>query len=67
MEILDWFQANWQDIIFALSLIVSGVSLIVRATPTLADDSVWLPVVKFLSKYLAINDTRDHSQERKEL
>ena len=64
MEIFNWFQDNWQAIIFAITSIVTGVSIIVRATPTLKDDNVWLPFVKFLSKYIAINRTVKDDTDR---
>ena len=64
MNIIDWVIEHYEDIIFAITSIVTGVSLVVKITPTLKDDSIWLPVVKFLAKYFAINDSRPHEELR---
>jgi len=66
-EVINWFTENWDEILFAITSIVTGVSIIVRLTPTLRDDNMWLPVVKFLSKYIAINRTVDDDQVRGKL
>lgn len=65
-DIFNWFVTNWQDIAFALTSLVTGVSIIVKITPTLKDDNAWLPIVKWLSKYVALNRTVDDDAERKE-
>lgn len=64
IELYNWFLAHWSDIVFALTSIVTGVSLIVKITPTLKDDNAWLPIVKFLSKYIALNRTTDDDSLR---
>ncbi|PIY96097.1 MAG: hypothetical protein COY66_05070 [Candidatus Kerfeldbacteria bacterium CG_4_10_14_0_8_um_filter_42_10] len=64
MEIFTWLQTHWSEIVFALTSIVTGVSIIVRLTPTLKDDNIWLPIVKFLSKYIALNRTTDDNAIR---
>jgi len=55
MGLVAWFQANGVQVIAAITSIIGAVSIIVKLTPTLKDDSVWLPIVKFLAKYLALN------------
>lgn len=55
-----------QEIIEIILAIVGAVSVIVKITPTLRDDSIWLPIVKFLSVFIALNPTVDHSKIREE-
>lgn len=50
----------------ALTSAVGVVSIIVKLTPTLADDNALLPIIKWLSKFVALNDDRDHKNVRKE-
>ncbi len=50
----------------ALTSAVGVVSIIVKLTPTLADDNALLPIIKWLSKFVALNDNRDHQSVRKE-
>ncbi len=66
MDIIVWFQNHWQEIVFAITSIVTGISIIVKLTPTLKDDDMWLPVIKFLSKYIALNRTVDDEEIRKQ-
>lgn len=56
-EIFTWIAVNWQSIIEIYLGIVGVASIIVKLTPTLADD-LWLKkVVAFIGKYLALNKT----------
>jgi len=55
MEIVNWVLANKDILLQAVAYIISLATIIVRFTPTLKDDSILLPVVKFLSKYIALN------------
>lgn len=54
-EIVTWITANWKDIAEIIVAIISIATIIVRLTPTLKDDNILLPIVKFLSKYIALN------------
>lgn len=63
-DFFNWFANNWKDLVFALTSLVTGVSIIVRLTPTLKDDNIWLPFVKWLSKYVALNRTVNDDQVR---
>lgn len=64
MGFIDWLAENWDAIVFALTGMVTAVSVIVKITPTLKDDNVWLPFVKWLSKYVALNRTVDDEEVR---
>lgn len=55
VSVYNWFSTNWVSILAAITSVIGTVSVIVKLTPTLKDDNVWLPIVKFLSKYIALN------------
>ena len=55
MAIVGWVQANWVNILSAITSIIGTASIIVKLTPTLKDDNVLLGIVKFLGKYIALN------------
>lgn len=65
MEILIWFQNHWQEIVQIITGIVTVGSIIVKLTPTLKDDDFWLKVIKFISRYIALNRTVDDDEVRK--
>jgi len=50
-----WFQTNWLQIAQAIAAIIGAASIIVKLTPTLRDDNILLGIIKFLSKYIALN------------
>jgi hypothetical protein len=55
MEIVNWVVANWVNIAQIIAMVIGVASIIVKMTPTLKDDNILLPVVKFLGKYIALN------------
>ena len=57
MELIQWIVLNWKDVLAVLVQIIGVTSLIVKLTPTLKDDNILLPIVKFLGKYIALNKT----------
>lgn len=66
MEIINWFQTNWQDLIAIYTGLVTVASIIVKLTPTLQDDTWLLAVIKFMSRYIALNRTKDDEGARPE-
>lgn len=60
-----WITEHWQEIVQVVTGAVTLASIIVRWTPTLEDDTWLLAVVKFLGKYVALNNSVDHDAERK--
>lgn len=71
---VNWIITNWGDILVALkniglgiAVVVAAVSALVRLTPTLKDDNIWLPIVKWLSKYIAWNRTVNDDQVRSQM
>jgi hypothetical protein len=55
MELVQWVIANSKDLLLILTSIITLASIIVKLTPTLKDDAILLPIVKFLGKYIALN------------
>jgi hypothetical protein len=64
MDIVNKIIANWQDITGVIAYIIAIASIIVKLTPTLKDDNILLGVIKFLSKYIALNRTTDDDKIR---
>lgn len=48
MQIWNWITANWQEIVAAVGGVVLAARVIVKLTPTPADDSVLEKIVNFL-------------------
>ena len=55
MGIVTWFQTNWGNITSIIAYIIATASIIVKLTPILRDDNILLGIIKFLSKYIALN------------
>ena len=56
---LDYLVANWKGIAQAIAAIIGVASVIVKLTPTLKDDAVLLPIIKFIGKFIALNKAVD--------
>lgn len=52
---MEWLLANWKTILEVIVQVIGIASIIVKLTPTLKDDNIWLPIVKFIGKYIALN------------
>jgi hypothetical protein len=57
MEIVTWILSNKAALLELVAAIIGVASIIVKLTPTLKDDNILLPIVKFLGKYIALNKT----------
>ena len=55
LNVINWVVANWATILQLISYIIAIATIIVKLTPTLADDNIVLPIIKFIGKYLALN------------
>ena len=55
MDFINSIIANKEVIINIIAYVVTLGSLIVKLTPTLKDDNLWLPIVKFIGKYIALD------------
>ena len=56
--IVTWITTNWDDVIKVYLSIVGLASIIVKLTPTLADDDVLKGIIRFLGKYVALNTNK---------
>jgi hypothetical protein len=66
-DIYNWFIANWDEVVNVIAGIIAVASIIVKWTPTIKDDNILLSIIKFLSKYIALNRTVDDEKARKKL
>jgi hypothetical protein len=64
MNILDWIKTNWEQVLAAYAALVTLASIITKLTPTLADDAFLLKITKFVAKFIALNDSRNHDELR---
>ena len=55
MEAVKWVQEHATELISIYCGIVTVASIVVKLTPTQADDAILGKVVAFVSKYLALN------------
>lgn len=66
MELIDWFQNNWEELTKLIVGLIGVATIITRLTPTLSDDTILLKVIKFISRYISLNDSRPHKENREE-
>ena len=52
---VNWVLANKEVLLQIVAYVIAIASIIVKFTPTLKDDNILLPIVKFVGKYLALN------------
>ena len=57
MDVVRYVQDNWLALSQAIAGIIGAASIIVKLTPTLKDDNFFLPIVKFIGKYIALNNS----------
>ena len=57
MDGVAWVQANWLSIVSLITSIIGVASIIVKFTPTQADDAILAKIIAFLSKWIALNPT----------
>ena len=62
---MEWILANWKTVLEVAVQVIGITSIIVRLTPTLRDDNIWLPIVKFIGKYIALNKTVTNEERPK--
>lgn len=55
MNLVSWGKEHWTDIANVVAYVIAAASIIVKITPSQNDDAVLGKVVKFLSKYIALN------------
>ena len=52
---IDFIVKNWKEIAEAIAAIIGFASIVVKLTPTLKDNNILLPIVKFIGKFIALN------------
>lgn len=57
IDLLFWMKAHWQDLALICTGIVTAASVVVKLTPTPADDAFLAKVITVLDK-LALNPKR---------
>jgi hypothetical protein len=62
---IEWIIANWDQVAQGIAAIIGVASIIVKLTPTLKDDNILLPIVKFIGKFIALNKTVDEANRPK--
>jgi hypothetical protein len=62
---IEWIIANWDDVAKSIAAVIGFASIIVKLTPTLKDDNIFLPIVKFIGKFIALNKTVDEANRPK--
>ncbi len=50
----NWL-GDYKWILDLIAYLVLAASLIVKATPTLKDDNILLPIIRFVGKFVALN------------
>ena len=55
MSFYNWVMANKQDLIDIVAYAVLAASLVIKLIPTLDKGNRWLPFVKFIGKYIALD------------
>ena len=66
-NVLPWLSTNWEDILTILTSISVIASIIVKMFPTLPANSWLLSIIKFISRFIALNRTVNDEAVRKEL
>lgn len=55
MEIVNWIQNNWTNILNVIAYLIATASIIVKLTPTLKDDDALKGIITFIGKYIALD------------
>jgi len=62
---IDFVIKNWSSLAEGIAAIIGIASIIVKLTPTLKDDNILLPIVKFIGKFIALNKAVDDKDRPK--
>lgn len=54
-NLIEYLETHWTDILNIITYVITATSIIVKLTPSLRDDNFFLPIVKFLGKFIALN------------
>jgi hypothetical protein len=53
--IVEFIKANWMDIVFAYTSLVTIASIVVKFTPTKKDNEILEKITSFVGKWIALN------------
>ena len=56
-SVIPYLQAHWADIAQVYLQVIGLASIIVKLTPTLKDDDVLKNIIRFMGKYVALNNS----------
>ena len=59
LNVINFIQAHYQDILAIIGAIVSIATIIVKITPTEKDDAILTKIVNILSKLSLVNTKTD--------
>ena len=54
-EIINWGLNNPQEVTELVLAVIGLASVVVKLTPTLKDDNILKPIIKFVGKFIALN------------
>ena len=54
-NLIEYIETHWTAILNIVTYGMAATFIIVKLTPTLKDDNFFLPIVKFLGKFIALN------------
>ena len=58
MAVVEYFKLNGIMLISLLTSIIGVASIIVKLTPSQADDAILGKIIAFVGKYIALNPTK---------
>jgi len=64
MDIVYFLLENKVAIINVVTYLIAIASIVVKATPTLKDDTILKNIVKFIGKFIALNHSVDSTKQK---
>lgn len=64
MEFVTWVQLHWDEILEIWAQLVLLSSLIVKLVPALPEKHLFLPLVKFLGRFVALNTSAPNKRPK---
>jgi hypothetical protein len=55
LAIVEWFKVNGADLVKVYLSVIGAASIIVKLTPTTADDAILEKIKNFVAKFIALN------------
>jgi hypothetical protein len=56
MTVISWVTSHWSQIAEAIASIIGTASIFIKLFPVLDKNHWFLPFVKFIGKYIALNN-----------